>query len=412
MGTGRMSNSKNKHILVLSQYFYPEQFRINDMCEEWVKRGYQVTVVTGIPNYPEGKFYDGYGFHKKRKETWNGMEIIRLPLIARGKSSIGLLLNYLSFPLFGFFWKCRTKRRADYIFMFETSPMTQCLIGVWLKNKWKKKGYSVPLYAYIQDLWPQNVEVITGIHQPFIINPIRKMVRYIYKNCDKIFATSPSFVEEIIADGAEAEKVYYWPQYAEEFYQPMGNSDVHYENKEFRIMFTGNIGYAQGLDILPKVARRLKGECSVHFDIVGDGRYREKFVETMEEEGVKDMFTLYGRYPATDIPKMLATADAAFFSFMNTELFAKTIPAKLQSYMACGMPIIASARGESVRIIDEAKCGVYCDIGNVEALAGAIKAMSEMERSDLRAMGERSRAYCLQHFEKQKLMNQMESHMC
>ena len=146
-----MKKSDKKHILVVSQYFYPEQFRINDICEEWVKRGYMVTVVTGIPNYPQGQFYEGYGLHKKRKETWNGIEIIRIPLVARGHNSIGLILNYMSFMITGFFWSHFTKVKADMVFNFETSPMTQVKVGCWFA-----KRRHIPNYLYVQDLWPEN----------------------------------------------------------------------------------------------------------------------------------------------------------------------------------------------------------------------------------------------------------------
>src|SRR5699024_7818619 len=154
-----------KHILVISQYFYPEQFRINDICSEWVKKGYKVTVITGIPNYPQGKSYKGYGFFKKNREKYNGIEIIRITLIPRGNSAIMLSLNYLSFVITGFFWSLFTKVKADAVFIFEVSPMTQALPGVWYS---KRKG--VPCYLYVQDLWPENVEIITGITNKRVIN--------------------------------------------------------------------------------------------------------------------------------------------------------------------------------------------------------------------------------------------------
>ena len=207
-----------KHILVIAQYFYPEQFRINDICTEWVKRGYKVTVITGIPNYPKGKYYKGYGLFNKRKETYNGIEIIRIPLVPRGKNSIMLALNYLSFVISGFFWKMFTKVKADYVFIFEVSPMTQALPGVWYAKKRK-----IPCYLYVQDLWPENVEIITGITNKKIIGAIGKMVDYIYARCTKIFTTSNSFVTSIESRGVPIEKIEYWPQYAEDFYKPLNN---------------------------------------------------------------------------------------------------------------------------------------------------------------------------------------------
>ena len=204
------------HILVISQYFYPEQFRINDICAEWVKRGYKVTTLTGIPNYPQGKFYSGYGWFKKRREEYLGISIIRIPIIARGHMAIKLVLNYLSFLVSGFFWNLFTKLKADFVFIFEVSPMTQALIGVWFAKKRK-----IPCYIYVQDLWPDNLEIIGGIHNKAILSSVKKMVKYIYRNCDVILATSPSFVLNIQNYIDENKtKVKYWPQYAEDFYIP------------------------------------------------------------------------------------------------------------------------------------------------------------------------------------------------
>lgn len=400
-----MVTKRQKHILVISQYFYPEQFRINDICTEWVKRGYKVTVVTGIPNYPQGEFYDGYDLKHKRTEEWNGIKIIRIPLVPRGKNAIGMIANYMSFVASGYIWKCFTKIKADYVFTFEVSPMTQALLGVWYSKK-----YKVPNYLYVQDLWPENVEIVTGIHSPIVLKPIGKMVDYIYKNCDEIFATSPSFVKEICKRGVAEEKVHYWPQYAEDFYKPMERKSIPEipEEDVFKIIFTGNIGYAQGLDILPKTAELLKKEgAKVKFYIVGDGRYKEEFENEINDRDVADMFQLIGRQPAERIPELLAACDAAFLSFMNNPLFEKTIPAKLQSYMACGMPIIASASGETKRIIEEAECGGCCEIGDVEELKNNI---FQSINKHLNQMKENSRDYYMKRFQKQVLLDQFEQY--
>lgn len=396
---------RKSHILVVSQYFYPENFRINDICKEWVKRGHKVTVVTGIPNYPEGKFYSGYGYFKRRTEKWEGMTIIRIPLIPRGKSAVGMVANYMSFVVSAFLWTRFTKLKADYVFTFEVSPMTQALLGVWYK-----KRFQVPNYLYVQDLWPENVETVTGIHSPLIIKPIRKMVNYIYKNCDQIFATSPSFVEEIQKWVDEKEKVHYWPQYAEDFYKPVKRRERK-EGDKFRIAFTGNIGYAQGLEILPKTAELLKQDhVDVEFVIVGDGRYREEFEKEIKERRVDDMFVMMGRKPAEEIPEILGTCDAAFLSFKADPLFYKTIPAKLQSYMACGMPIIAAAEGETRRIIEEAECGVCSEIGDAEKLSDTIRKLINIDNIAFKNLSESALAYSDTFFEKRKLVDQIQKY--
>lgn len=397
-----------QHILVVSQYFYPEEFRINDICKEWVKRGYKVTVVTGIPNYPQGKFYRGFGWFQKRREEYEGIQIVRLPIIPRGNNAVMLLLNYISFVISGFFWKIFTGIRADKVFIFEVSPMTQALVGVWYAKKRR-----IPCYIYVQDLWPENVISVTGLSHSAIIKPINKMVDYIYKNTDEIFATSPSFVDAICNRKVKVprEKVHYWPQYAEEFYSPV-DKDIAKKEAElygipnddsFKIIFTGNIGTAQGLDILPKTADLLKSE-NIKFVMVGDGRYLEEFINNLKKRNVRDMFIMLPRQPAERIPMLLSACDVAFLSFADDDLWKMTIPAKLQSYMACGMPIIAIAEGETQRIVEEAECGVVCRTGAPEILKQSIIDMMQL---DLEEMQKRSLNYYEENYKKEKLMNEM-----
>ncbi len=401
-----------KHILVVSQYFYPESFRINDMCIEWVKRGYKVSVVTGIPNYPMGKTFPGYGLTKKRHEEWNGIDIYRIPLIPRGNNKIGMILNYLSFMISGKLAGRFMKIDADMVFSFEVSPMTQVLTGVTFAKRLK-----VPHLLYVQDLWPENVITVTGINNGFIIGCIDRMVDRIYRKTDEIFATSPSFVDAICDRivPVSLNKVHYWPQYAEEFYKPVEKSIAVSEvekygipdDDNFKIIFTGNIGIAQGLDILPKTAELLKDE-KVTFVIVGDGRYLEDFIKEINDLRVAKRFIFVPRQPAENIPVLLSACDAAFVSFSDNDLWKKTIPAKLQSYMACGMPIIASAGGETERIINESKCGICCKVGDESELYAGIK---RMMKEDIDKLGKNSNEYCKAHFDKSKLMDEMDRYL-
>lgn len=399
-----------KHILLISQYFHPETFRVNDMACEWVKRGYKVTVLTGIPNYPMGKYFEGYDRKHRTRETWNGVNIIRIPLIARGNSSnkllnaAGMVANYFSFVNSGRKWvksKEAADLHADLVFTFEVSPMTQALIGIWYG-----KRYIVPTFLYVQDLWPENVETVTGIHNNVIIGPIDRMVDKIYKETGTIFTTSPSFVEAIVNRKVpvDKEKVHYWPQYAEEFYRPMKKQAIDGipDDGSFKIAFTGNIGTAQGLDVLPKAAKLIEED--VKFVIVGDGRYQPEFERQIDELGVRDKFIMIPRVPAERIPEILSACDAGFISFNKTPLWENTIPAKLQSYMACGKAILASASGETKRIIEESNCGMCCEIGNERALAETI---TMMMKCNIIEMGENARSYFVTHFDKAKLMDEI-----
>lgn len=401
-----------KHILLISQYFYPETFRVNDMACEWVKRGYKVTVLTGIPNYPMGKYFDGYDRKHRTRETWNGVNIIRIPLVARGNSSnkllnaVGMAANYFSFVRSGKKWvrsKEAAELHADLVFTVEVSPMTQAMIGVWYGQR-----YNVPTYLYVQDLWPENVETVTGIHNRAIIGPIDRMVDKIYRETGTIFTTSPSFVKAIVERRVPVDKnkVHYWPQYAEEFYRPLPPQYIKEipNDDNYKIAFTGNIGTAQGLDVLPKAAELLRDE-SIMFVIVGDGRYQSEFERQIDEKGVRNKFIMIPRVPAEQVPVILSGCDAGFISFNKTPLWENTIPAKLQSYIACGKAIIASASGETKRVIEEAGCGVCCEIGNAEALANGIRQLMKL---DTRELGKRSREYFEAHFDKKKLMDEME----
>ncbi|MDN5372929.1 MAG: hypothetical protein PWR19_1975 [Carnobacterium sp.] len=399
-----------KHILVISQYFFPEQFRINDMCEEWIKRGYKVTVVTGIPNYPVGKFFDGYGLFTKKRENYKGIDIVRLPIISRGNNSITLVLNYLSFVISGFLWQLFTKIKADQVFIFEVSPMTQALPGVWYAKK-----QQVPCFLYVQDLWPENVEIITRTKNKFLIHLIGRMVDYIYMNCTRIFTTSKSFKKSINERQVPIEKITYWPQYAEEFYQPISSKEIALsKNREtFDIVFAGNIGNAQGLDILPKTAEILKLKdinTKVRFNIIGDGRYKNTLTKTVNDYNVGDMFNFIDKQPAENIPKFMAVNDAAFICLTSSPLFKMTIPAKLQSYMACGISIIASAGGETSKIIEEAEAGLTAPPGDEQKLAEIILKMACKTENEILTLGKNAKKYSDLHFNKTILMDEMENY--
>ena len=401
-----------KHILVISQYFYPEQFRINDMACEWVKRGYKVTVVTGIPNYPMGKYFEGYDLTHKRHEIWNGVEIIRIPLIARGSNSIGMMANYGSFVVSGFFWNLVNKIKADEVFIYEVSPMTQALVGVQYA-----KQHKVPCYLYVTDLWPDNVEIVTGIHNPAVIGPINSMVNYVYKNCDRIFTSSQSFISKMVERGVDRDKLEFWPQYAEEFYKPyvpdvtenLGHETGIPQDDKLNIIFAGNIGYAQGLGVLVEAAALLKkNNSSARFHIVGNGRYKDEMLEAIHKQGVDEYFNFLDRQAAEDIPKFMAASDVALICLSKSEVFAMTIPAKTQSCMACGMPILVSADGEVGEIIKDAGCGLVSASGDAEGLAENIIKMGNMSKAELDNLGKRSGDYFDSHFSKKMLMDRMD----
>lgn len=398
-----------KHLLVVSQYFYPEQFRINDICEEWMNRGYHVTVLTAIPNYPQGRFYSGYGYSKKRTEKYKGIDIIRIPVIPRGRNSLTLLLNYISFVISGLLWMFFTKTKADYVFVYEVSPMTQALPGVWYAKKKK-----VPCYLYVMDLWPENVMYVTGLRNKYILSLITRMVDYIYKNCNIIFTSSKSFIEAIKLRGIADAKIKFWPQYAEEYYKPVNgkkSSEIPQDGIT-NIIFAGNIGFAQGLEILPKAAVVLKNSnCKVRFNIVGDGRAKDKLKALIEDSDVTEYFNLIDKQPAQRIPELIGACDISLICLSKSKVFEITLPAKLQSCMACGKPLLVSADGEIQDVVKSAHAGVCSEAANAHMLADRIVEFIKMDDNEKTRMSRNAIEYSNKYFNKHKLLDEMDQYL-
>ena len=240
--------SLKKHILVYSQYFHPEHFRINDLCLELVSRGDKVSVVTGIPNYPEGDFYEGYDWKNRRSENWQGIDIYRMPIFPSGNNKITLSINYLSFVLSAKAYQSRLPQDVDLVFTYEVSPIMQALPAIWFARNNKLKHL-----LYVMDLWPENVVAMTNVKVNLIMKPLNSMVNYIYKHSDVIMASSKSFIQTIIERNVPETKMKYWPQYAEDIYQRKCKDNTKVQIIDFKeksFVFAGNIGETQGLDIL------------------------------------------------------------------------------------------------------------------------------------------------------------------
>jgi glycosyltransferase involved in cell wall biosynthesis len=397
-----------KKILIVSQYFYPENFRINDIAEEWIKRGYSVTVLTGIPNYPEGNFFKGYSWIKRRKEFYKGINIIRIPIISRGKTKFKLSLNYLSFVISGYLWKLTTRHKFDLVFIYEVSPMTQALPGVWLGKRLK-----IPVVLYVTDLWPENVEIVSGFKNKYVFRMIGKMVDYIYAKTDLILTSSESFIDAIKSRGVIKSKLKYWPQYAEDFYKPFkGSHELEHlipNDGRLNIIFTGNMGVAQGLDILVDVAKRLVSQnLFVRFNMVGDGRFKNQLIKLIHQAEIEELFNFIERQAPEDIPKLLSMCDFGLIVLNKSPLFAKTIPAKTQSYLASRIPVLASADGEIYKLINDNNLGFASPAGDVESLVNNIKKILSLSSENIQELSYQAIKYNESHFSKSKLLDQMD----
>lgn len=395
-------------ILFVSQYFYPENFRINDLAKRLIKRGHEITVLTGIPNYPQGEFYDGYSLFKRRREEYEGVNIIRVPVFPRYHSKLYLALNYLSFVVFGCM-KAKTMSKSDFdvIYAFGTSPITQVLPALTMKKRCNAK-----VIANVQDLWPDNVVAITGIKSKLVIKLLDYLVDYIYNRCDVILGTSHSFIKAIKGRRGlkEKKKVSYWPQYAVVEPTDKGRRDILPEGV-FHIVFTGNVGDGQGLEnvILAAAVLKKRGITDFCFDIVGDGRARKRLTAMAQEKGVLDNeVRFHGSFPEQEIPGILAAADAALLILNPSPIFEKTIPAKLQTYLVCGVPVIGCVSGEARDILKQYEAGVCVEKINPEALAGAVSEMLEMSPVKRAEFKENAFKLSKDEFDRETLIDRLE----
>ena len=400
------SSEQKQRIVVISQYFYPEEFRINDLCSAWVSRGYDVTVITGIPNYPKGKFFQGYGWFKQRRDDHQGVKIHRLPILARGKGFVRLSLNYLSFVVSGFFWAKLTKLKADIVFINEVSPMTQALPGIWFGRRRK-----IPVLLYVQDLWPENIEATIGSNRKRLLRGIDKLVRGIYRDVDTIFTSSRAYIDNIQSKGIDSKKLIYWPQYAERFYQPASKirDFVIPESTSTKIIFTGNMGVAQGLLLLIEVASATS-HLNVEYYLVGDGSEKAKLIQQVQQRQLRNVYFL-NSVKATEISQYLAQCDLAYLSLINEPIYELTVPAKLQSYLACGIPVLASAKGEVARILETSNAGFVSPPGDAVALQASIERFMNLSNDQVRQLKTNARSAYEQMFDKEMLLNQMDVHL-
>lgn len=389
------------NILIMSQYFYPENFRVNDFSAELVKRGHDVTVLTGYPQYPQGKIYDGYGFSKPYDKVWNGIKVERVKMKPRGRTPIGLLNNCYSYVREANKWVKKCKEHYDVIYVFEVSPVSVGLPAVTYKNK-----FGTPIAFNVQDLWPENIESVLGIHFKPLIKTIDYIVDKIYKNSDYILCSSKSFTKNIAARGIDESKLYYWPQFCN--MPDFGNMSKpeSYSNEYFNIVFSGNLGYAQGLDLLIDTAIKMKDK-KVRWYLVGDGRAKEHLQKKVLENGIEENVIFTGRVSESQSNEYVHFADCAYLSFKNDKLFDMTIPAKLQSYLACGTPIIAAAGGESAEIINTAGCGIATgrDSGEVCRALSKLMEMNDEKRKEMRLAAQK---YFSDNFEKNKVIEQFD----
>ena len=389
-------------ILICTNHFYPENFRVNDIAFSLAREGHDVTVLTAIPDYPLGKYFDGYGVFKRRSETVNGVKVIRGFIIPRGKGGgLRLMLNYLSFFISSFFislWLA-LRHHYDAIFVHETSPV---MIGV--PAVIVKKIRKCPLFFWVLDLWPESLQAAGGINSDVVLNSFTKFTQWIYKNSDKILISSKGFEKSILEKGDFKDKLVYYPNWPDTFVNNVNDNDIPSLPDGVIVMFAGNIGEAQDFEHVMEAAKILKDEQNIHFVVIGDGRRLPWLKTFVQENQLQNTVHLLGRYPGNLMPAFYRKANIMLVSLKDEPIFNLTAPAKIQGYMAAGKYIVAMMNGEGPRIISEADCGSSVRAGDSKGLAELINRLSQEDILVLEQKGANGKKYQETNFTLQRNM--------
>ncbi len=396
-------------ILIVTQYFWPEYFQINDFTTELVNRGNEVSVLTGLPNYPNGKFFRGYSFLSKRKEYYNGITIYRSPLISRGSDSkIKLILNYISFAFLASIRLMFIKKKFDKIIVYAPSPITVGIPGIIAKYKFK-----APVYLWVQDLWPESISSAGGISNRHIIKIVNQLTILIYKYSNKILVQSKGFIPYVLKQGVDENKIIYFPNSTESYHKKVSKDNEFKKlipKGETTLMFAGNIGESQGFETIVRSAFYLKNlGYQLNYVILGDGRKKESIIKKIKELGVEKSFFFLGSFPIENIPYFLTHADALLVTLKKSKNFSLTIPSKIQTYMANSKPIIASLDGEGARVIIESKCGFVSPSEDYVSFSKSIINFLKLNHKEREVMGSNARKYFDNEFERSKQLDQITS---
>ena len=394
-------------ILVVSQYFYPENFRITDLVFSLKQRGHEITVLTGKPNYSKTHFFEGYGWKSDDFEIINEIPVYRANHFSRRNGgALRLFLNYFSFAFLASLKLRKIKDSFDTIFVYEPSPITVGIPAVFAKKK-----FNAPIYFWVQDLWPESLVAAGGVKNKFILGFFNSLTKWIYNHSKKVLIQSNGFREYILNQGIPNDKIVFYPNPTENFYKPLQGVKEYqefFQKQYFNIIFAGNIGEAQSFMTIIEAIHNIK-ELPGKVIVLGDGRYKETALSLIKEKGLESHFNFLGSFPPTEMPKFFSHADALLVSLKKDKIFSLTIPAKIQSYLACGKPIIASIDGEGAKIVNDAKCGVVSTAEDFLALSEQIRGLIALDKSKLIEFGNNAIIYYKNEFNKEYLLNKLEA---
>lgn len=396
-------------ILIISQYYWPEPFRIHDLAVGLIERGHEVSIITGIPNYPSGRFYKGYRLRAFQTEIIDRVRVFRMPLVPKGGGSgFRMILYYLSLAatssLIGPI-VCRGK--FDIIFVYQPSPITVGIPALVFKLLHK-----APIFFWVQDIWPETLYATGMVKSNWILKIVDKMVRGIYLGCNRILVQSRSFIPKIQQMNTPSSKIRYFPNYAETLYKPVALSHDEPERRlipnGFCIMFAGNLGRAQDFPTIISAARKLKSYEDIHWIILGDGTKKKWIEDQIQKHNLSRTVHLLGRYPIERMPRFFSLSDALLVTLRKEPIFSLTIPSKFQSYIACAKPVICAVDGEGKNLIKESGAGIAVAAGDPNGLAEAVLKLYNMDETERNHIGSLGKQYFEKHFERTRLLDMLD----
>jgi glycosyltransferase involved in cell wall biosynthesis len=395
-------------ILVVSQYFWPENFRINDLVAEWVNRGHGVTVLTGWPNYPDGRVFESFRADERRFAEYAGAPVIRVPMLPRGRGGLRLALNYASFALSACVigaWRLRGAT-FDVIFVFEPSPVTVGLPAV-LQRRLKR----APLAFWVLDQWPETLVAVGAARSSWVLAAVGRLVSFIYRRCDLLLAQSRSFIPQIRRYAGPRPRVEYFPSWSDST-AAAGSAapapEVPALPGVFTVLFAGNIGDAQDFPAILDAAEHLKDRADIRWIVVGDGRRAEWVAAEAQRRGLTARFVLLGRFPLERMPSFFESADALLVSLRPDPIFAMTIPGKVQSYLAAGRPLLGMLDGEGAELIERGGAGLVCRAGDAAGLAANVARLADSPAAERAAMAARAAELSTSEFDRDRLMGRLQ----
>lgn len=398
-----------KKVLIVSQYFWPESFRINDVVKTLLEKDIRVEVLTGKPNYPRGEVFEGYRTWGCQRETHQGIAINRIPLLARGNSGWRLALNYLSFILSGLLfapWMLR-KKKYDVIFVYAPSPILQAIPAIFLG--WLK---GCPVVLWVQDLWPESLSATGHVRNRAVLKLVERVVRFIYQHVDLLLVQSRAFEAPVRVLASDTPIVYYPNSVDDTFAMPATDETPPVDGfgEGFSVMFAGNIGAAQAVGVIVEAASLLKECADIHFVVLGEGSRWEWMRQEAQKRELNNLH-LPGRFPVETMPGFMQKASALLVTLSDQEIFRATIPSKVQAYLAAGRPILACLNGEGASLVTTAGAGLAVPAEDGHALAEAVLRLYRMPPQEREAMGARGRLYYAQHFAHDRLVDQLIEHL-